>query len=240
MYFTARLNDQPEESDKSRFNVADGYIDFTDEFKYLGTTISKDLRENREIQLRIAKAAKSMGALRHFFNNKHVNLRTKYLIYLAIPINIVLCSCKAWGTTKDHIKKLEAFHHKSIRSILKINMHQVKEQRITNEQIREKFLDIRNIGDFISERQLRWLSKIAQMDDTRLPRQLLTAWCDNPRPRGRPQQTIRNCQVRAIQRILPSVSEEGRTAEWIDIAADRAAWSGLLSAAGLREKCVSR
>ena len=60
------------------------------------------------------------------------------------------------------MKKLEAFHHKSIRKILGINMFQVKEQHIKNEQVRAKFLNIRTIEDMIHERQLRWLSKIAQ------------------------------------------------------------------------------
>ena len=136
--------------------------------------------------------------------------------------------------------RLEAFHHKSIRKILGINMHQVKEERIKNETIREKFLGIRPIADFIAERQLRWIGKLARMDENRLPKQLMTAWCDKPRPRGRPQQTIRNCYVKAIQRILPSVSESALTSEWIHLAEDKQQWERLMADAGLRQNCISR
>jgi len=63
-------------------------------------------------------------------------------------------------------------------------MHHVQEQHITNEQMQTQFLGIRNINDLIDERQLRWMQKLATMDDTKVPKQLLTAWCSNPWPRG--------------------------------------------------------
>ena len=119
-------------------------------------------------------------------------------------------------------------------------MNQVKEQRITNEQVRARFLTVRTIADMIQERQLRWMGKMANMDENKLPRQLLTAWCVNPRPRGRPQQTIRNCQVKALQRIIPGLSESGLTSEWVPLAQDGAKWNELMAEGGLRELCVSR
>ena len=136
--------------------------------------------------------------------------------------------------------RLEAFHHKSIRSILGINMHQAKEERIKNEKVREMFLGIRPITDFIMERQLRWVGEIARMDESKLPKQLLTAWCDTPRPRGRPQQTIRNCLVNAIQRITPTVSDRALTSEWTHLAEDNQQWERLMADGGLRQSCVSR
>ena len=181
-----------------------------------------------------------MGALREFFKNDHVNLRTKYLIYLAIPINILLWGCESWGCAKSHIKKMSAFHHKSMRSILGINMHQVQEERIKNEQVRERFLDMRPIEDLISERQLRWLGKLARMEEERLPKQLLTTWCSNPRPRGRPQQTIRHCLVSSLQRVLPEIAANGHTSKWTHLAEDNILWSKLMADAGLREHCISR
>ena len=124
--------------------------------------------------------------------------------------------------------------------ILSINVFQVKEQHIKNEQVRAKFHDIRTIEDMIHERQLRWLSKIARMPDTKPAKQLLNAWCNHPRPRGRPHQTIRNCQVKALQRIIPGLSEAALTSEWIHLAQDRKVWDELMATAGLRQVCISR
>jgi len=240
IFFPPKLGTNQTQQSTSQIAVADGYITFTNNFKYLGTTIAADLREDTEIKLRISKAAQSMGALREFFKNEHVNLRTKHLIYLAIPVNILLWGCESWGCAKSHMKKVAAFHHKSIRSILGINMHQVQEDRIKNEQVRERFLNIRPIEDIIAERQLRWMGKLSRMDGHRMPKQLLTAWCNNPRPRGRPQQTIRHCLVSALQRILPDIPSSGRTAHWTHLAEDPKIWSELMASAGLRQQCVSR
>ena len=220
--------------------VAHGHVSFAKSFQYLGTTITGDLREDTEIKTRISKASQSMGALRDFFRNKYVNLRTKFLIYLAIPINIALWGCESWALTQALTDRLSAFHHKSIRSILGINMHQVKEERIKNEKVREMFLGIRPIEDLIVERQLRWIGKMARMEDNRLPKQLMIAWCAHPRPRGRPQQTIRNCHVQAIQRILPTVSDNAHVSEWTHLAKEPQTWESLMANAGLRQTCVSR
>ena len=58
--------------------------------------------------------------------------------------------------------------------------------------------------------------------------------------RGRPQQTIRNCLVRAIQCILRSVTESALTSEWLHLAEDPNQWNQLMADAGLRQTCVSR
>ena len=151
MYFPASLkmceDIQPEET--LNIPVAQGHVSFTDSFRYLGTLITTDLKEDKEIKTRITKATQSMGALCDFFRNKDLDLRTKLLIYLAIPVKNVLWGCDSWGCTQVHTDRLNAFHHKSIRSILGIDMHQVKEERIKNEKVREMFFNMRPMDDII-------------------------------------------------------------------------------------------
>ncbi|EJK66192.1 hypothetical protein THAOC_12902, partial [Thalassiosira oceanica] len=72
--------------------VKDGFVTFTMHFKYLGSFISYNLRDDFDIDTRIKKASMAMGALKHFFNNEHVDTYTKHLIFKAIPLNLLL-----WG-----------------------------------------------------------------------------------------------------------------------------------------------
>ena len=70
--------------------VKDGFVTFTMHFKYLGSFISYNLRDDFNIDLHIKKAGQAMGALKHFFYNKHVDTYTKHLIFKAIPLNLLL------------------------------------------------------------------------------------------------------------------------------------------------------
>ncbi|EJK73168.1 hypothetical protein THAOC_05224, partial [Thalassiosira oceanica] len=76
------------------FAVKDGFVTFTMHFKYLGSFISYNLRDDFDIDTRIKKAGMAMGALKHFFNNKHVDTYTKHLIFKAIPLNLLLWGCE--------------------------------------------------------------------------------------------------------------------------------------------------
>ena len=47
-----------------QFNIADGYVTFCRTFKYLGSRISYNLRDDADIEARLAAANQSMGALK--------------------------------------------------------------------------------------------------------------------------------------------------------------------------------
>ncbi len=127
-----------------RIEVADGHVDFVKHFKYLGSYISFDLTDDYDINKRIAAANKSMGSLKHFWNNPYASLRAKQLISLAIPANQLLWGCESWALCRSHITKLEVFWHRSIQRNLRIGIGQVIKERITNERIRKNILQCAN------------------------------------------------------------------------------------------------
>ncbi|EJK66387.1 hypothetical protein THAOC_12701 [Thalassiosira oceanica] len=77
-------------------------------FKYLGSFISYNLRDDFDIDLRIKKAGQAMGALKHFFSNEHVDTYTKHLIFKAIPLNLLLWGCETWSLREDHYLRHQA------------------------------------------------------------------------------------------------------------------------------------
>jgi hypothetical protein len=78
-----------------RVAVADGHVDFVKHFKYLGSYISFDPTDDYDINKRIAADNKSMGSLKHFWNNPCTSLRANQLIFLAMPANQLLWGCKS-------------------------------------------------------------------------------------------------------------------------------------------------
>jgi hypothetical protein len=105
-------------------------------------------------------------------------------------------------------------------------MHEVEANRITNEEVRQRFMSIPDIIDIIHHRQLKWIGKIARMDEERAPRRLVIAsWCGNPRKAGRPQYTYRNSYAEAIAKVIPGLPQDARLQEWIPIAKDERAWN---------------
>ncbi len=111
-------------------------IQFTYSFKYLGSVITTELNEDAEVKIRINKAKSILGIAKHFFNNKDVNIRTKYNIYSAFAINAALWGCESWNLSARSKNQLKSFHHSAIRRILNIKWQQVRDNRIRNKQVR--------------------------------------------------------------------------------------------------------
>ncbi len=115
--------------------VADGYITFTHSFKYLGSFISFNLRNDNNVAARIAAANASMGALKEIWCNPHLDTYSKYLLFQAISMNLLLWGCETWSLQQTLLNKLKVFMHCSIRRILDITMTQVKDDRIQNNKV---------------------------------------------------------------------------------------------------------
>jgi len=127
-------------------------IHFVHKFKYLGSFITADLTEDVEIETRIKKAWSQMGMLRHFFKSRDVDRRVKFWIYLTGLINTLLWGSESWNLSQSNLNALNVFHHTAIRYILDIKWAQVREQRITNEELRQRFNDIPDVELLIVKR----------------------------------------------------------------------------------------
>jgi hypothetical protein len=103
--------------------------------------------------------------------------------------------------TAESERKLQRFHHAAIRKIMNITMFEVEEKRITNRKLRESFDNIRNITEFIKERQLTWLEHVLKMDPKQNTRKLVNAWIQHPRREGQPKHNLRHSYRKALVAI---------------------------------------
>ena len=144
------------------FKVADGVVFFMRTFGYFGSLISYNLRNNEDIKACIAAAYSSIGALKEIWSNPHLDTYNKYLLFRAIPMNLLLWGCETWSLRQSLLDKLEVFLHKSIRCILKISMSRVINKKLRNEQVRTSFYTMPCVRNMIAARQLGYIGKLIQ------------------------------------------------------------------------------
>ena len=68
-----------------------------------------------------------MGALKEIWRNPHLDIYNKYLLFRAIPMNLLLWGAETWSLRKSQLDQLKVFLHCSIRRIFQISMSKVQE-----------------------------------------------------------------------------------------------------------------
>ena len=146
-------------------------------------------------------------------------------IYNATVLNILLYGCESWALKTEDYRRIEACHHRFLRSILNITMRDVQECRIRNELVREELDNCPTAKQHIESRRAKWLEKLSRMPETRNPRKILVAWTPNPRPAGRPFQTINRAYANTLSETLGLSTN---LKEWMPIAQNREKWEQLV------------
>ena len=118
---------------------------------------------------RLNRDRRKMGALNHFWSDQAVDDHSKYLIFRAIPCNLLLWGCESWALCKATLKKLEVFLHRNIQKILGITITQVIDERIVNGSVRTRFFNIPTIRNQIAQRQLTFIGKLSVTKTIRSP-----------------------------------------------------------------------
>ena len=170
--------------------VVDGTpLKVSDSFTYLGSRISKDGQLDAEIDTRIGKASSSFGRLYSRVWNSH-NLRAKVKIdvYSVVVLSTLLYASETWTIYSRHMKKLEAFHQRYLRRIMKISW----ESHTTNLEVLQ-LAGMTFIATEILKKHLKLVGHVTRMSDNRLPKQLLYGELqEGSRPKGRPRKRFKD------------------------------------------------
>ena len=216
-----------------QFDIADGYVTFCRTFKYLGSRISYNLRDDADIEARLAAANQSMGALKEVWRNPHLDTYSKYLLFRAVPMNLLLWGCENWSLRQDLLRRLEVFLHRGIRRILHISITQVQEERIRNDKVRRQFYDIPCVTNMVAARQLKFLGKVVRGPHDTPARRMLTACCHHKRKRGRPYLHNKDVIVRNLRLLFARIPEVviddyGSVKDWYKEATHEPYWTALV------------
>lgn len=160
------------------YDVSEGkFVSYTPHFKYLGTYLSQTLSDDYDIDQRLIAATRHFNAYgRSIFRDRKIRLEIRTRLYVATTMNILLWGCDSWALKQEHIRKLNVFHNKCIRSMIGIDMHCVRNKKpgSRNSEILEKS-NLHPIDTYITIRQLRFLQRVSHMDQSRLTYQVMSS-----------------------------------------------------------------
>ena len=100
-----------------QITVEDAALKEINVFTYLGRKIANDGQLDAESNCRIAKAGASFGNCTAVSSSHDLKLNTKVDVYNAVVLSTLLYAAETWTPYQRHIKKLEAFHQRFLRSI---------------------------------------------------------------------------------------------------------------------------
>ena len=95
-------------------------LQVVDKFTYLGSTLSRVVHIDDEVNARNAKASAAFGQLRgSVWDRSGIRLDTM-LIYRSVVLPTLLYACETWTVYQRHAKRLNHFHTSCLRKHLKI------------------------------------------------------------------------------------------------------------------------
>ena len=148
------------------------------------------------------------------WNNKNLKRKTKIRVYRAVVLTTLLYGSETWVTYRSHIRLLERFHQRCLRTILNIHWSDF----ITNVEVLEQ-AEVPSIEAMILKYQLRWAGHVSRMEDHRLPKIVLYGELSTGhRERGAPKKRFKD----SLKRSLTTCNIDHK--QWSDLAADRVAW----------------
>jgi len=190
-------------------------LDVIDHFTYLGSTITRNLSLDAELDKRIAKAAAVMAQLsKRVWTNKQLTLNTKLKVYQACVLSSLLYGSESWTTYARQENRLESFHIRCLRRILDIKW----QDRVTNTAVLEKTNSL-SAHLMLCQRRLRWLGHVRRMDDGRIPKDIMYGeLASGRRPISRPALRFKD----ACKRDMKLIDINSNT--WESLADDRSGW----------------
>lgn len=140
-----------------------------DKFTYLGSTLSRNVVVDDEIDARLSKANAAFGRLYpNVWNRRGITVQTKIKVYRAVVMTTLLYGSETWTVYRRHASKLNHFHTIHLRKILGIRW----QDKIPDTVVLTR-AGLPSIHTLLMKTQLRWAGHVARMPDHRLPKKLL-------------------------------------------------------------------
>ncbi|KAI5731130.1 hypothetical protein M8J77_005084 [Diaphorina citri] len=137
-------------------------------FKYLGSRIVRNNDATIEVKSRISAASVAFGRLyTRVWKQHNLSLGTKLTIYKTIVLSTLLYGSETWTIHQKHVRELNSFHMKCLRSITRTDWR----DRVPNEAILEK-TNMDTLDEILRVKRLRWAGHVSRMPSERIPHQI--------------------------------------------------------------------
>ena len=101
-------------------------LEVVDKFKYLSATLTKDVKSEIEINIRMAIETFTLVRLITIFKSRNISLQTKILLYNSLILSILLYGSETWTLQERLKRRITAFVHKAYKIILGITYRERK------------------------------------------------------------------------------------------------------------------
>ena len=189
-------------------------VEEVESFAYLGSVITSDGGADVDVKVRIGKAAAIFRQMGRISNTSSIDQRIKMQLYNTIVLPTALYASETWKKTAVISKRLDVFHQRCLRKILKISYL----DHVTNENVLNMARS-RRLQDIVTEKRMQLAGHILRLPTHRIAKTALT-WtpAGGKRGRGRPKCTWR----RTFKEDLTSVRRQWHNTE--RLAANRDQW----------------
>ena len=186
-----------------------------DTFKYLGSCINSVANLDDEVLCRISRASQAFGRLHtRVWHERGISIKTKLSVYRAVVLPSLLYGCETWTCYRRHTKKLDQFHLRCLRKVLRVSW----KKHVPNQEILRS-AELTGIEAMLNQAQLRWSGHVTRMDDSRLPKQLFHGELSTgKRHKGGQRKRYKDVLKSTLKACNIPVDE------WQALAQDRPAW----------------
>jgi hypothetical protein len=218
MHVPATLNQEPipERTILELRGGAHIHIHFTTKFQYLGSKITSKLSDNLDVNTHISIANSQIGQLKELFRCNAISIRTNKFPYGAIPLSTLLWGCETCALKEEENIILDLLHHGAIRRVLGVSRQKVRDERITNSAVRNKFLNMPTMMNLVKRRLLKYIGKVAREDKERsLYKSFITPYLQSPMHVGGQHKSHRDLSIECVRTILPDTPTSAPFKRWI-------------------------
>ena len=147
--------------------IDDTELEVVHRFNYLGSIVMDNLSLDAELDIRLGKAATTLGCLApRVWINPKLATKTKTAIYRVCVISALLYGSESWPIYSRQ-KKLNVFHLRSLRKILV-----AWQDHVTNTEVSSR-ASLPSMYTLLKQRRLHWLGHVRRMADGRIPKDIL-------------------------------------------------------------------
>ena len=136
----------------STITVKGQRLQVVDKFTYLGSTLSRVVRNDDAVSAIIAKANAPFGRLRGSIGDQSwIRFDQKLKVCRSVVLPTLLYACETFTVYKRHAKRLNHFHKNCLRKLLKIKW----QDRILDTKVLKR-AGIQSVHTLLKLAQLRW------------------------------------------------------------------------------------
>ena len=137
-------------------------------FTYLGSTLSRNIVIDDEVNAHLAKASAAFGILtKSVWTRRGITMVNKIKVYKAAVLTTLLYGCETWTVYQRHSRKLNHFHTTSLRRILGIKW----QDRIPDTEVLSR-AGLPSIHIILMQAEQCCAGHVARMPEHRLPKKL--------------------------------------------------------------------